>query len=63
MLLEMATTNGALAVGVDSGLVDLQPGEVAGLIAVPAVAGETGVEAALLGDMPPQWIIPPEEMV
>lgn len=52
VLLEMATVNGAKALGFDVDLVTLKPGPVAGVL---ALHGAT-LEEALRNDDPPQWV-------
>ncbi|MCH2160967.1 MAG: amidohydrolase family protein [Phycisphaerales bacterium] len=58
-LLAMATVNGARAVGIDPGLVRLDPGPVAGVIAVRG-SGSDPVADIWRHDEPPGWILPPE---
>lgn len=48
-VLPMATTAGALAVGIEPSLVDLQPGPSAGIMRVDVFGAEA-----------PEWIVPPE---
>lgn len=55
-LLTMATTHGAAALGVDRSLVTLEPGEIAGLL---AVSGGTW-EQAMGSNEPPKWILRPQ---
>jgi cytosine/adenosine deaminase-related metal-dependent hydrolase len=58
-LLRMATIDGAAALGVDPAEVDLAPGPVAGLLAVPFDAEGDPLRAALAGDAPPRWVVGP----
>lgn len=54
-LLRMATVNGAVGLGVDPSLVDLSPGPIAGLLALP---GRTLADVLVRND-PPLWIMGP----
>lgn len=60
-LLRMATVAGARALGVDEGLVTLEPGPTAGLIAVPVDAGgpDDPLLQALQRDDAPEWVAGP----
>ena len=51
-LLPLATTNGALAVGIDPAVVNLQPGPVAGVIHADLDWSHVGA---------PEWILRPEQ--
>jgi cytosine/adenosine deaminase-related metal-dependent hydrolase len=61
LLLRMATTAGARALGLDTGLFTFRPGPIAGLIGVPFDPGDSRdpLEQILLRDDPPAWVAGP----
>ncbi|MCA9285828.1 MAG: amidohydrolase family protein [Phycisphaerales bacterium] len=63
LLLRMATTAGARALGLAADSFTLRPGRPAGVLAVPianpAESPHATLAAVLRGDRPPRWVLPP----
>jgi len=58
-LIRMATINGALGLGLESGLVDLNPGEVGGILAVSTAGHSSDFHGVLSSNEAPRWILEP----
>ena len=61
LLLQMGTTNGAIALGVEPSRFTLDPGPVAGLIALDINPDNAldPLRQILVGDAPPEWLSGP----